>query len=334
MSGKRLVTENDIRPVEFDQAKAITVKQDLDFLLSRIDRFVKVDCPACGRQGKTMFTKNKIFYEECSACRTVFVNPRPSEDLLHEFYAQSKVYAFWNKNIFPASETARREKIFAPRVKRLLDICKKHHTKTEVLLEVGAGFGSFCEELRAASVFDEILALEMTPDLASTCRKRGFKVFEMPVEKLELPERSVDVVASFETIEHLFSPKEFILSCKRYLRPGGLLVLSAPNFYGFDILALRECSNSVDHEHLNYFNPSSLSHLLDSCGFEIIDVQTPGELDADIVRNKVLNGSVDFSNQHFLRYILTDRWGEIGSAFQKFLSDNMLSGHMWVTARV
>ncbi len=323
MSGKSIVTENDIRPAEFDQAKAITVKQDLDYLLARRDRFVEVVCPACGRQGEAIFTKHEIVYEECPACRTVFVSPRPSEELLHEFYSQSKVYAFWNKYIFPASENARREKIFAPRVNRLLDLCKKHHTKTGVLLEVGAGFGSFCEELRAANVFEEILALEMTPDLACTCRNRGFRVFEMPVEDLDLPEQSVDVIASFETIEHLFSPKEFILSCKRHLSPGGLLVLSAPNYYGFDILALREYSNSVDHEHLNYFNPSSLSKLLESCGFEVIDGQTPGELDADIVRNKLLNGAVDFSNQLFLRHILTERWDDVGSAFQKFLSDHI-----------
>jgi len=334
MSRKSVVTENDIRPPEFDQLKAITVKQDLDYLLARRSQFVEVFCPACGSQGEDFFTKHEIVYQECPACRTVFVSPRPSEKLLHEFYSQSKVYEFWNKHIFPASENARREKIFAPRVNRLLDICKRFHTKTGVLLEVGAGFGSFCEELRVANVFEEILALEMTPDLANTCRNRGFRVFEMPVEKLELPEQSVDVVASFETIEHLFSPKEFILSCKRYLRPNGLLVLSAPNYYGFDILALRECSNSIDHEHLNYFNPNSLSKLLESCGFEVIDVQTPGELDADIVRNKLLNGAVDFSNQHFLRHILTERWVDVGGAFQKFLSDNMLSGHMWVTARV
>jgi SAM-dependent methyltransferase len=156
----------------------------------------------------------------------------------------------------------------------------------------------------------------------------------MPVEKLALPEQSVDVIASFETIEHLFSPREFILSCKRYLRPGGLLVLSAPNFYGFDNLSLREYSNSVDHEHLNYFNPDSLPKLLKQCGFEVVDVQTPGELDAEIVRNKLINGVVDFSNQYFLRHILTERWDDVANAFQEFLSDNLLSGHMWVTARV
>lgn len=333
MSKSTVVTENDIRPAEFDAAKAVAVAADLNYLLARKARFVEVGCPVCERKGHPLFMKRGVNYEECIDCRTVFVNPRPSEDLLHEFYTQSKVYAFWNKYIFPASEKARREKIFAPRAKRLLDICTKHATPTGVLLEVGAGFGTFCEEMRTIGSFEQILALEMTPDLASTCRERGFDVFQMPVEQLDLPEQSIDVIASFETIEHLFSPKKFVLACKRLLRPGGLLVLSAPNYYGFDILALRENSNSIDHEHLNYFNPSSLPRLLTESGLEVIDIQTPGELDADIVRNKLINGVVDFTDQFFLRHILIDRWNDIGGVFQKFLSDNLLSGHMWVSAR-
>ena len=36
--------------------------------------------------------------------------------LLHEFYSQSKNYAFWNEFVFPATEEMRRERIFRPRV--------------------------------------------------------------------------------------------------------------------------------------------------------------------------------------------------------------------------
>lgn len=327
------ITEHQIRPAQFNEAKARTVAEDLQYLLDRRDQFVRSSCPACDAAGKPLFTKKGIEYSQCPQCRTVFVDPRPSEQLLHEFYAQSKVYEFWNKYIFPASEDARRKKIFAPRVQRMMDICRQHAVKTDVLLEVGAGFGTFCEEARAVGGFKQILAVEPTPHLAETCRQRGLTVFETPVEKLDLAEESVDVIASFETVEHLYCPRNFLVACRRYLRPGGLIVLSVPNYYGFDILALRELSNSIDHEHLNYFNPRSLPLLLERCGYRVIDTQTPGELDADIVRNKVIDGVTDLPGQDFLRHILVDRWDDVGSAFQQFLRDHMLSSHMWVTAR-
>jgi len=44
-----------------------------------------------------------------------------------------------------------------------------------------------------------------------------------------LASQSVEVVVSFETIEHLEDPRSFLVECERLLRPGGLLVCSTPN---------------------------------------------------------------------------------------------------------
>ena len=74
----------------------------------------------------------------------------------------------------------------------------------------------------------------------------------------------------------------------------GFLILSCPNGAGFEIDILGKESGSVDHEHLNYFNPTSLCHLLENLGFEILEVQTPGVLDAELVRKAVLSGKISF----------------------------------------
>jgi 2-polyprenyl-3-methyl-5-hydroxy-6-metoxy-1,4-benzoquinol methylase len=46
---------------------------------------------------------------------------------------------------------------------------------------------------------------------------------------IALPNNSVDVVVSFETIEHISDNRKFLLECKRVLRPSGLLLCSTPN---------------------------------------------------------------------------------------------------------
>lgn len=326
--------EAEIRPDELVRDAAKRVEADIQWLLSRKTEFVDVPCPACGdAERRPAWRKYDLDYVACVRCETVYIAPRPSSSVLEQFYRQSENYAYWNRTIFPASEQARREKIFRPRAQRLHDICDRIGVGRGVLLEIGAGFGTFCEEVRGLDRFDRVVALEMTPDLAATCRGRNLEVIESPVEKLDPTSLSADVVASFEVIEHLFAPIDFCRSIHRILKPGGLLILTCPNLMGFDIQELHERSIAVDHEHLNYFHPASLRALLERAGFELLEVQTPGKLDAELVRKQVIAGQHSLDAQPFLRRILVDEWDAHGEAFQEFLAARGLSSHMWGVAR-
>lgn len=48
-------------------------------------------------------------------------------------------------------------------------------------------------------------------------------------EQIPLPDRSVDLIVSFETIEHVPSPRQFLDECKRVCRPGGAIIVSTPD---------------------------------------------------------------------------------------------------------
>lgn len=329
------LTEQDIRPVQLMAKQRIAALTDVGRMLSRYSEFVQVDCPACGANDQLpKFEKNGINYVECKGCQTFYVNPRPTSEVLDWFYRGSPNYAYWNEVIFPASEAARLERIFVPRVDRLLELCRKYSVNTNAILEIGAGFGTFCAEVKRRNVFTRVVAVEPTPDLANTCRGRGLEVLEQPVEQIQLEAAELfDVVASFEVIEHLFAPVDFVGHMTRLLKPGGIMMLACPNGQGFDIETLGTASNTVDHEHLNYFNPESLAGLLAHCGLEILESFTPGKLDADLVRNKILAGEFDVSKQPFLKKILVDEWERLGGAFQEFLVQQGLSSNMWVVAR-
>lgn len=327
------LSESEIRPDHLKDGQLKAFYEDIRNLRKKKRNFVTISCPACGSDHyRAAFTKYQFNFMECGNCRTVFMNPRPTPEILDKYYSTSKNYWYWNKYIFPASEEARRDKIFRPRVERVISLCRKYGIKEGTLLEVGAGFGTFCEELSKTHAFSRIIAVEPTPDLAETCRKKGLQVIESPVEKVKLDE-NVNVIVSFEVIEHLFSPKAFIGYCSSLLAPGGILVLSCPNIEGFDISILKEKSDSIDVEHLNYFNPSSLAHLVSSFGLTVLETSTPGRLDAEMVRKKVLSGDFSLDGDPFLKRILIDNWESAGPAFQQFLADNNLSSHLWLIGR-
>lgn len=325
--------ENDIRPEQMMVDKQQCVEADRQFLLDHHDQWVSVPCPACQADNPRPFGEKQGFaYVECEKCGTVYTNPRPSQAVLDEFYATSQNYAYWNRYIFPATAEVRRDRIFRPRAERLMDYCHTWQVSSGVLLEVGAAFGIFCEEVLKTGYFDRVIALEPTPDLAQTCRDKGLEVMESPIEKVE-GRAIAHVIAAFEVIEHLFSPIAFIQQCEQLLHPNGLLVLSCPNVRGFDVATLKTRSGTFDHEHINYFHPHSLPHLLKTCGFDLLDVQTPGKLDAELVRKAVLKQELSLESQPFLQTVLLDRWEELGQTFQEFLAANCLSSHMWVVAK-
>jgi 2-polyprenyl-3-methyl-5-hydroxy-6-metoxy-1,4-benzoquinol methylase len=318
--------ETDIRPDELMAEQARRYAADVAWLLERRDRFVPVGCPACDATASTrQWAKYDLDYRRCERCDTVYISPRPEPALLDEYYTRSENYAYWNTVVFPASEDARRERIFRPRAERVLE-----RVRGGALLDVGAGYGTFCEEIVRAGGFDRVIALEPEPHLAQTCRDKGLEVIEAPVERAEI-EGGVDVVTNFEVIEHLFSPRAFLERCATLLRPGGLLILTCPNVHGFDIEQLGERSATVDAEHLNYFHPRSLGALLEQCGFTVEEALTPGRLDAELVRKQALAGTVEL--EPFLQRVLVEDWERLGDPFQAFPSEQGLSSNMWLVAR-
>ena len=215
-----------------------------------------------------------------------------------------------------------------------MELCENHGAKTKVLLDVGAGYGTFCEEIVKLKRFDKVIAVEPAHDLAETCRHKKLDVIEAPIEEVNLDE--ISVITNFELLEHLFWPRDFLHACHRALPEGGLLILTTPNIKGFDLLVLGGLSDNIGGpNHLNYFHPESLGHLLQRCGFEVIEVVTPGKLDAELVRKKIIDGrlSVEDPDRSFLQYVLIDQWETIGDSFQHFLADNRLSSHLWVVAK-
>lgn len=325
--------ESDIRPDNLMLEKTKIKNEEIrKFLLYKSD-FVEVVCPGCERTNCEMvFEKTGFTFVECQKCATIFINPRPTPEMLKEYYTNSRIFKFWDEKIYPTSEGIRRTEIFVPRVDKVIQLCRKYNVATKTIMDVGAGFGTFCEEIQKRAVFDKVIAVEPSTSLAQRCKDRGVDVIDKPIEDVSLG--GIDVVSNFELIEHLYRPRDFLKACRKTLRSGGLIILTTPNIMGFEMRIAGKLSESFSGpNHLNYFHPKSIKKLFESCGFEVLEVLTPGKLDAELVRKKILSDELDVSQKPFLQMVLVEHWESAGRPFQKFLADYGLSSHMWVVGR-
>jgi ubiquinone/menaquinone biosynthesis C-methylase UbiE len=101
------------------------------------------------------------------------------------------------------------------RRKRVLDIA------------CGEGYGAAALQKAGAA---QVIGVDVSESTCSHARnKYSLDVRPGTAERIPLPDNSVDVVVSFETIEHVPNPDRFLDECVRVLVPGGRLVISTPN---------------------------------------------------------------------------------------------------------
>jgi 2-polyprenyl-3-methyl-5-hydroxy-6-metoxy-1,4-benzoquinol methylase len=326
---------NEIRSDEFGVIQENAYKNDLVRLHKRLIEFVSVPCPACGgERADYRFEKYKCKFLECVICSTIYMSPRPTQDVMDDYYSNSENYAIWNKYIFPKSEASRREKICRPNLDRIIEECKRLGLAKPALLEIGPGFGTFSLLAHDSGFFSSVSVVERTPSMAESCRGKGLHVVESALEDVSIDFlETADVVVCFEVIEHVFSPIEFLASLSRMLKPGGIFLFTCPNGKGFDTGMLCEASPSVDTEHVNLFNPQSAAVLLKRAGFEVLCSETPGRLDVELVRRALMDNKVDLADTPFWRTLLCENFETTGRDFQQFLIEHKLAGSMRVIAR-
>jgi SAM-dependent methyltransferase len=91
----------------------------------------------------------------------------------------------------------------------------------------GEGYGS-AALLRAGAA--SVIGVDISEEACKhASMKYGIDARLGSAEAIPLADHSVDLLVSFETIEHLDSPGAFVNECARVLRPGGRLIISTPN---------------------------------------------------------------------------------------------------------
>jgi SAM-dependent methyltransferase len=135
-----------------------------------------------------------------------------------------------------------------------------------LVLEAGCGEGYGADLL--ARVAQRVIAVDYDEPATRHVQTRypTVDVVQSNLAVLPIRSASVDVVANFQVIEHLWDQESFLAECFRVLRPGGLLLITTPNRLTFS--PGRE--TPLNPYHTRELRASELSELLQNYTVEFL----------------------------------------------------------------
>ncbi|HEV2098885.1 MAG TPA: methyltransferase domain-containing protein [Stellaceae bacterium] len=227
-------------------------------------------CPACDGETEHRFlwSKNGSQVFRCSACG---LGAAVQEDFNPAAYYDWEYFNSATKGGYPdylASEQILRAE-FRGIVERLRRI-----VPSGCLLEIGSAYGFFLVE---ASAHYEVHGVELAGDAAAFARARGLDVRTGSLTRQMLEEVGpVDIIVMLDVIEHLEDPTAMLCHCAEFLRPGGAVVLTTPDFASaLARLGGKRWRNMTPPQHLWYFTPDSLGKMAALAGLRVADVAHP-----------------------------------------------------------
>jgi len=140
------------------------------------------------------------------------------------------------------------------------------------LLEVGAGRGGFARV--ALQRGWEVSATEISRAGIEALTSIGVAVFAGDVEAAGFADGAFDFVTSLEVLEHLPKPGDHLRELHRITRPGGLLLLTTPNFSGISRRAFGLRWRVIASEHIGYFELRTLKKALLRAGYRTVGIRS------------------------------------------------------------
>jgi 2-polyprenyl-3-methyl-5-hydroxy-6-metoxy-1,4-benzoquinol methylase len=264
-------------------------------------------------------TQESFLLNSCHHCGLQFINPRPIEDEMAQYYPRTyyklvpsngkmptmKKFALASWFGYPLENGASRFypilfRIFQPFFKNKLGRQIPDFIENGFLLEIGCGRGEYLAKMRdlgwnvrGVDVNQEAIDFASSHYQLDVCVTRA--------DNLPYDDAFFDVVFLKHVIEHLHEPITAMKEICRVMKPDGRILITTPNTNSLGNKLFGERWMSYDPpRHLMVHNKKSLSHLFNLTGVEMLTFNTPATNSHSVFRQSfstVCNGRLEPFNK-------------------------------------
>jgi SAM-dependent methyltransferase len=211
----------------------------------------------------------------------------------------------------------------------------------ETVLDVGCSTGHTLVGIRdkAAAVYGQ----ELSRAEIAYCRDaHQLDVSDAPLET-RFSEKTFDYILLMFVLEHIGEPVQFLSTLKRFLKPGGKIVIVVPNVLDplvqfYDIPAFRRFYFCI--EHLFYYSPKTIGDLFAKAGLS-------GKIET--VQEYPITNHLNWAYRQKPSETLAARrlvpdvplvdetrmpawekfWTQVNTAYREYLADNQSGDRLW-----
>jgi len=233
----------------------------------------------------------------CRGCDLVYTNPRPTQACIGQFYPDDYLpYASRDEKNdlltrfkrkceravleqfygYPASSNSL-SRFYATLGKLLIRRSRQRQSWIPYrspgrLLDFGCGAGYFLKEMKGFGW--DVQGLDFSPEVAQKVFEESkIKVHVGTLPHPEVKEDSFDAVTMWNSLEHVYDPRQTIAEAGRLLRQRGVLVIGVPNFDSWGYETFQQDWQGLElPRHLTHFTPETLQKMVEDRGFRTLEL--------------------------------------------------------------
>ncbi len=218
--------------------------------------------------GLDKYTEQDVPMFQCENCGVIWHDPMLKN--IDEYYESKKYRASMD-------EGSEEEVFYRNHDRETLD--KLQYTGTTIfrdrtVADIGCGAGAFLDFLKG--VAKNIVAIEPSEAFQKILSRKGFAAYSYTSAALTDWENQVDTATSFDVIEHVEDPLNFMCETYKLLSDTGTAIIGTPTDAPLMRKLLGECYEKqilFSTQHLWIFSGESLKQLAKKAGFSRIEVR-------------------------------------------------------------
>jgi 2-polyprenyl-3-methyl-5-hydroxy-6-metoxy-1,4-benzoquinol methylase len=211
---------------------------------------------------------------KCVNCNIARTFPVLTEAAINPYYQES-YYGAWNKKFNPLIENVINY-INRMRAEKIHKLANRNIDKDDYrmlrVLDVGCGRGLLLKELNKLNF--ECYGVER-PGYKFESDLVNMNLFTQDLKTIKFQDNWFDIVIMWHSLEHIMNSTSLVEEVQRILKPGGMFIVSVPNFGGFQSKLFQSMWFHLDlPRHTHHFSRNNLEKYLLNCGFSSFSIST------------------------------------------------------------